>query len=198
MGTFLKQIFLLLSINLLLGCAVGSLIDSPMNLSAQELRVGMSQEEVAAVLGAPNGVSPTAERGEKWQYQSLASSLKVAGRGEITANSSVTLDFDAEHKLRKVITSDSNTQATAAINSYKDCVAAGYPVQMSYPGQCGTPDGRHFIEIIAPSPTKVTKGLCVDQCGDGVCQEIVCQAAGCPCAENSESCAQDCPNNSGE
>jgi len=33
---------------------------------------------------------------------------------------------------------------------------------------------------------------CKDLCGDGICQEIVCMAIGCPCAETPESCPQDC------
>lgn len=33
---------------------------------------------------------------------------------------------------------------------------------------------------------------CIDQCGDGTCDEIVCQAFGCPCAEDANSCPQDC------
>lgn len=33
---------------------------------------------------------------------------------------------------------------------------------------------------------------CVDQCGNGICEEIVCMAIGCPCAETQESCPQDC------
>jgi hypothetical protein len=33
----------------------------------------------------------------------------------------------------------------ASINSYADCVAAGYPIQESYPEQCRTPDGKSFI-----------------------------------------------------
>ncbi len=37
-----------------------------------------------------------------------------------------------------------------------------------------------------------TDQLCVNKCGDGVCQEIVCQASGCPCAETKDSCAVDC------
>lgn len=34
--------------------------------------------------------------------------------------------------------------------------------------------------------------ICRDFCGDGICQEIVCMAQGCPCPESSESCPQDC------
>lgn len=34
--------------------------------------------------------------------------------------------------------------------------------------------------------------FCKDLCGDGICQEIVCLAIGCPCAETSETCPKDC------
>ncbi|MEM5872209.1 MAG: DUF333 domain-containing protein [Candidatus Aenigmatarchaeota archaeon] len=33
---------------------------------------------------------------------------------------------------------------------------------------------------------------CEDKCGDGICDEVVCQAVGCPCAETLESCPKDC------
>lgn len=35
---------------------------------------------------------------------------------------------------------------------------------------------------------------CKNLCGNGVCQEIVCMAIGCPCSETKESCPQDCVN----
>lgn len=35
------------------------------------------------------------------------------------------------------------------INSYEDCVAAGYPIMESYPEQCATPDGRFFTRDIS-------------------------------------------------
>lgn len=37
--------------------------------------------------------------------------------------------------------------------------------------------------------------FCKDLCGDGICQEIVCLAIGCPCAETEENCPQDCEAN---
>jgi hypothetical protein len=37
-----------------------------------------------------------------------------------------------------------------------------------------------------------TEAVCEDLCGDGICQEIVCMAIGCPCAETFETCPQDC------
>jgi len=39
---------------------------------------------------------------------------------------------------------------------------------------------------------KTTKYFCKDLCGDGICQEIVCLAEGCPCAENKNTCPNDC------
>ena len=33
---------------------------------------------------------------------------------------------------------------------------------------------------------------CVDECGNGACEEVVCEAIGCPCAETAESCPEDC------
>jgi len=35
-----------------------------------------------------------------------------------------------------------------AIASFEDCVAAGFPVEESYPRQCRTPDGQSFTEDI--------------------------------------------------
>ena len=37
----------------------------------------------------------------------------------------------------------------AAIGSFAECVAAGYPVMESYPRQCATADGTLFIERVA-------------------------------------------------
>jgi len=34
--------------------------------------------------------------------------------------------------------------------------------------------------------------VCVNKCGDGTCQEIVCMGSGCPCPETAEACPQDC------
>jgi len=37
---------------------------------------------------------------------------------------------------------------TDGIHSFEECAAAGNPVMESYPRQCRTPDGKHFVEII--------------------------------------------------
>jgi hypothetical protein len=36
--------------------------------------------------------------------------------------------------------------------------------------------------------------ICKSKCGDNFCDEVVCQAEGCPCAENNKNCPKDCPN----
>lgn len=35
-------------------------------------------------------------------------------------------------------------------------------------------------------------GGCKNECGNGTCEEVVCQALGCPCSESKQSCPQDC------
>lgn len=36
------------------------------------------------------------------------------------------------------------------------------------------------------------QNICFDQCGNGICEEIVCLGETCPCPETSESCLVDC------
>jgi hypothetical protein len=40
-----------------------------------------------------------------------------------------------------------------SVNSYAECVAAGYPILETYPEQCRTPDGRTFTNPDAPPQT---------------------------------------------
>lgn len=88
-------------------------------------------------------------------------------------------------------------QATPAPNSeitnFDQCVEAGYRVMRSMPARCALPDGRTFSDqrsnIVTP---KAGSRLCLDKCGDGDCQEIVCMGEGCPCAESAVSCPIDC------
>jgi len=47
-------------------------------------------------------------------------------------------------------------------------------------------------ETSATAPAADSGAVCKDQCGDGTCQEIVCQAIGCPCSESPASCPKDC------
>lgn len=81
--------------------------------------------------------------------------------------------------------------STSEVKNFAECVAAGYPVMESFPEQCTTPDGQVFVN--SPSDTPPQENLlCRDSCGDGSCQEVVCQAEGCPCAESEDTCPQDC------
>ena len=42
------------------------------------------------------------------------------------------------------------------VNSFTDCIKAGYPAMESYPRQCKTPDGRTFVEELPPTkPTYI-------------------------------------------
>ncbi len=81
-------------------------------------------------------------------------------------------------------------QEEGRVTSFDECVKAGFPVQESYPSRCLTPDGRTFIQTIPENRNTIP--VCVDRCGDGICQEVVCLAIGCPCAESMGQCPQDC------
>ena len=69
--------------------------------------------------------------------------------------------------------------------SFEQCVKMGGSIMESYPRQCSI-NGETFVEVIIPGKS------CVDNCGDGVCAEVVCQAVGCPCAESPKICPMDC------
>lgn len=85
------------------------------------------------------------------------------------------------------------------INSFETCSQSGFPILESYPEQCRTPDGRSFVKELADEEKEkiIPPSSCKNLCGDGVCQEVVCMAIGCPCAETKETCAQDCVEGQG-
>lgn len=83
---------------------------------------------------------------------------------------------------------------TPEITNFQECVQAGYPVMESYPRQCRIVKGEIFVERVeGEEGLEGQEGICVDFCGDGICQEVVCLGEGCPCAETPESCPEDCP-----
>ena len=89
----------------------------------------------------------------------------------------------------------SGTNKDENINSFVECVAAGYPIMESYPEQCMTESGKSFTnekQVPVIPPENPDQEACEDLCGDGICQEVVCMAIGCPCAETPENCPVDC------
>jgi len=61
----------------------------------------------------------------------------------------------------------------------------------SRPGAFSSSDCKRE-DMASEDSKKRDSRSCKDLCGDGECQEIVCMAVGCPCAESSASCPQDC------
>jgi len=60
-------------------------------------------------------------------------------------------------------------------------------------GFCIFEDGSECEEwAFMRKECKIGQKLCKDYCGDGICQEIVCMAVGCPCAEGPQNCLIDC------
>jgi hypothetical protein len=78
-------------------------------------------------------------------------------------------------------------QGPGTPRSFKECVQAGGRIQETQPPRCVLDSGLVFVE-----PPVGQKSTCKDLCGDGACQEMVCMAVGCPCAESTTSCPADC------
>ena len=89
---------------------------------------------------------------------------------------------------------------SSKITNFQECVQAGNLDLGSLPRQCRTQRGEVFVEEVEGKEGKDLpagrqedeKEVCEDLCGDGICQEIVCLGAGCPCAETAEGCPEDC------
>jgi len=41
---------------------------------------------------------------------------------------------------------------TSTITNFEECIAAGNPAMESYPRQCRTEDGKHFVEVLETVP----------------------------------------------
>jgi|688.fasta_scaffold1020732_1 hypothetical protein len=84
--------------------------------------------------------------------------------------------------------------------TFDECVAGGGKILRTFPGQCVSPSGARFVDpsqaAAYPKEGKgiadSVKSLCVNHCGDGTCQEMVCMGEGCPCAETTANCPTDC------
>lgn len=91
-----------------------------------------------------------------------------------------------------------NAQRIAAISNFEECAAAGYPILDSYPARCMTPDKRSFTQELSeeekkkliPPYSTPADGF---TCGNGICEDITCDAIGCPDAETPSTCPIDCP-----
>jgi hypothetical protein len=66
-----------------------------------------------------------------------------------------------------------NKQQLAAINSFEEC-AKKYPVMESYPAQCNTPDGKHFVQDLREPINESTSSAKIDaQIWNDVGQRVV-------------------------
>jgi hypothetical protein len=80
-------------------------------------------------------------------------------------------------------------------NSYETCVAAGNPILKMWPPKCvDQKTGKYFVKSMEQKPeaTPAHLAACQNKCGDGTCDQIVCQGTDCPCAETPENCPADC------
>ena len=78
------------------------------------------------------------------------------------------------------------------IGDYDLCIASGGQIMKTFPPKCLSKDGKTFTKegAIKVDP-QGGNTLCKNQCGDGICQQIVCMGSECPCAETAKNCS-DC------
>lgn len=74
-------------------------------------------------------------------------------------------------------------------NTFEDCLRVTHKLLRTFPAQCVTADGKVFVDSRAQGRVG---NLCVDHCGNGECEEIVCMELNCPCAETADNCPADC------
>jgi hypothetical protein len=86
-----------------------------------------------------------------------------------------------------VITAQADDRTATLPRSFKECVERGGKIEATQQTVCVFNNALRFVQL-EESASK----SCVDHCGDGICQEIVCMAVGCPCAETTDSCRKDC------
>jgi hypothetical protein len=101
------------------------------------------------------------------------------------------LSFGLNYGVKPVIADET---APKTLNSFQGCVEQGGRLEESFPSVCISKDGARFVQSdTVEEPPAKGKRACTDRCGDGQCQEIVCMAIGCPCAETHQTCPKDCP-----
>ncbi len=104
---------------------------------------------------------------------------------------SVSIAIIAIASLIRVAHADGSRSASSAssseVGSFEECARKQGKVLRTYPARCISQDGKQFI-----ADRKMDQGGCKDLCGDGQCQQIVCMAVGCPCAETPANCSKDC------
>jgi len=78
----------------------------------------------------------------------------------------------------------------SSIDSFEKCAAAGNPVMESYPRQCRTSDGKHFVEIISPQKQCENEGGLWGIWGNAVPSSESCNAStsdeGMECTDSSQ------------
>lgn len=65
------------------------------------------------------------------------------------------------NKDDKLLDSATDDDTTSEINSFDECVLAGYPVMESFPEQCSVPGGETFVSDVA-TDEEVAEAVCAD------------------------------------
>jgi len=94
-----------------------------LGLAQKEIRVGMSQADVAAALGSPNIVSKDSEGNESWIYDKIATQVSYArdsggisaGGAGVTGIGSWLLGLSGQAQYSKATGTETQTQKTLTV-----------------------------------------------------------------------------------
>jgi hypothetical protein len=86
--------------------------------------------------------------------------------------------------------------ATSVITNFEECVAAGNPVMESYPRQCNSADGRHFVEELPMGVPAGDMGGTMPADGEAMqfngCAVAGCSGELCVSADEAENIVSTC------
>lgn len=102
-----------------------------------------------------------------------------------------TFDYSVSDDLTVVQIDNFTNIPNDNVYDFGSCKSSGYEVVYpdcsGCPPYCVTPQGDKYIQNEA-----VSESICADNCGNGICESIVCMGSGCPCPETPDSCPADC------
>jgi hypothetical protein len=122
------------------------------------------------------------------QNTKLYYSGKLVLEGE--KNSESQLDKETIEKIKNQIKSSGIMDKECSVEFPVPDVLADYTLNLE--GKIKKISYPNCEEDLSKIESLIEEKTCQDKCGNGVCEEVVCAAIGCPCAETKESCPQDC------
>ncbi|MDF1497059.1 MAG: DUF3828 domain-containing protein [Patescibacteria group bacterium] len=187
--------------------------DKPQNFSLGVVTVDGNNASVVLTEnfgGSEKNIIVSLKKDTNWQIDNIICEEGEVGEGDLNQSISPAVQNLVSEYIKNNISELSPEEAvlggkfyvtnikfqspTTAIVDYEDGhIVLTARAEFTIP-KAGSVEITDF-EVMPPAPPvgqSGGNGLCIDKCGDGICDEMVCMGEGCPCAETPESCPKDC------